>query len=73
MNATTRVINVLLEGRDHPVLTDTTLAGLVVAQGHEPQAVSTAVNGEFVPRSARESRVLREGDSVLLFHPIVGG
>ena len=51
----------------------TTLADLIAQLGHSPQAVGTAVNGEFVARGARASRVLAEGDAVLLFQPIVGG
>ncbi|HMN58684.1 MAG: sulfur carrier protein ThiS [Burkholderiales bacterium] len=62
-----------LDGQPHPVPAGTTLAELVATLGHEAQAVSTAVNGEFVARAARAARPLREGDAVLLFRPIVGG
>ena len=48
------------------------VADVVQLLGHAPEAVSTAVNGEFVARHARE-RALAEGDAVLLFQPIVGG
>ena len=48
------------------------VADVVQLLGHAPEAVSTAVNGEFVARGARE-RVLVAGDVVLLFQPIVGG
>ena len=65
-------ISIQLDGQLHALALGTTLAQLVAALGHEPQAVSTAVNGEFVARAARE-RVLAEGDQVLLFQPIVGG
>jgi len=61
-----------LDGQPTPVAPGTTLAGLVAALGHTPAAVSTAVNGHFVPRAAR-SQPLAEGDAVLLFQPIVGG
>ena len=71
MNTTTQ-ITIQLDGQPHRVPAGTTLADLVAALGHEPQAVSTAVNGEFVARAARQ-RVLAEGDAVLLFQPIVGG
>ena len=50
-----------------------TLADLVNALGQPPQALATAVNGEFVPRGARESVQLREGDAVFTFQPIQGG
>lgn len=75
MSDATPVVAVQLDGHDHTVPTGTTLAALVLvlALGHEPQAVTTAINREFVPRPARESCLLRSGDSVMLFQPIVGG
>ena len=66
-------IGLQLDGHPYSTAAGTTLAELVAALGHEPQAVSTAVNGEFVARAARPERVLAEGDAVLLFQPIVGG
>jgi sulfur carrier protein len=73
MNTTASMqIGIRLDGQPHRLAPGTTLAQLVAALGHEEQAVSTAVNGEFVARSQRE-RVLLEGDQVLLFQPIVGG
>ncbi|WP_431777362.1 sulfur carrier protein ThiS [Ottowia caeni] len=65
-------VMIKLDGQAREVLAGTTLAQLVAALGHEEKSVSTAVNGEFVARSAR-SRELLEGDTVLLFQPIVGG
>jgi len=65
-------IEILLDGRPTPVAPGTTLAALLASLGHEAAAVSTAVNGDFVPRALRE-RPLAAGDAVLLFQPIVGG
>lgn len=65
-------VTIQLDGQPREVAEGSTLAQLVEALGHEEKAVSTAVNGEFVARSAR-GRVLIEGDTVLLFQPIVGG
>jgi len=67
------LVTVRLDDHDHAVPAGTTLAALVDALGHAPQQVSTAVNGRFVPRDERESCVLRGGDALLLFQPIVGG
>ncbi len=67
-----RSMDILLDGRPTPVAPGTTLAALVASLGHQPAAVSTAVNGDFVPRAQRE-RPLAPGDAVLLFQPIVGG
>ncbi|QTD43741.1 sulfur carrier protein ThiS [Ottowia testudinis] len=65
-------VAIRLDGQPRTLAADTTLADLVAALGHAPEAVSTAVNGEFVARHAR-GRLLAEGDAVLLFQPIVGG
>jgi sulfur carrier protein len=65
-------IDVKVDDRPHQVPSGTTLAELVAQLGHEAQAVSTAVNGSFVPRAQRD-RTLESGDAVLLFKAIVGG
>ena len=65
-------ISIALDGRPYTVPAGCTLAALVQALGHAPEAVSTAVNGEFVARGAR-ARVLHSGDAVVLFQAIVGG
>jgi sulfur carrier protein len=50
-----------------------TLADLVASLHQPPQALATAVNGEFVPRDARAQVQLRDGDAVFTFQPITGG
>lgn len=65
-------VTIQLDGQPRDLAAGTTLAQLVADLGHEEKAVSTAVNGEFVARTAR-TRVLQAGDAVLLFQPIVGG
>lgn len=50
-----------------------TLAQLLAAQGLDPLSVATAVNGQFVARSARAQRTLAAGDAVTTFQAIVGG
>lgn len=66
-------IALTLDGHPHCVPVNTTLAALVASIGHAPTKVSTAVNGLFVARAQRDACVLRDGDAVLLFQPIVGG
>lgn len=70
---TLKTICIQLDEQAQDLPAGTTLADLVAKQGHEPSAVSTAVNGDFVARAQRAGRVLAEGDQVLLFQPIVGG
>lgn len=65
-------VTIKLDGNAREVAAGSTLAELVAELGHEEKSVSTAVNGAFVARSER-GRELHEGDSVLLFQPIVGG
>jgi sulfur carrier protein len=50
-----------------------TLAALLMSQGVDAQAVATAVNGRYVPRSQRDLLRLNVGDTVLTFQAIVGG
>ena len=70
---TTGTVAVLVDSRPFPLPAGSTLADLVAAAGHAPEAVATAIGGDFVPRGLRAGRVLGEGDAVLLFQPIVGG
>ncbi|WP_294644125.1 sulfur carrier protein ThiS [uncultured Aureimonas sp.] len=48
---------------------DTLLAELDV----RPDAVATALNREFVPRGARGSATIAEGDAVEILSPMKGG
>ncbi len=50
-----------------------TLAALLAELGYASTRVATALGGEFVPRTAREDRPLREGDVVEILAPMQGG
>lgn len=65
--------NITVNGEPRKIAEEATLADLVAALGHAPQALATAVNGEFVPRDARAAVRLKEGDAVFTFQPITGG
>jgi sulfur carrier protein len=73
MNAAYKPLALTLDGKPHQALAGTTLADLVSTLGHQPNQVSTAVNGLFVARDQRASCLLQDGDAVVLFQPIVGG
>lgn len=47
--------------------------GLLLQAAPDATTVATAVNGEFVARSARADHALHDGDTVLCFSPITGG
>jgi sulfur carrier protein len=66
-------IAVTLNGEPRSVVAGSTLEMLVQQQGLSPQEIATALNGEFVPRALRTTRLLKEGDAVTCFRPIVGG
>lgn len=66
-------IRIVLDGAPHALPAGTTLASLVAALGHRPEAVGTAVNGVFVARAHRSDYALHAGDAVVLFQPITGG
>lgn len=50
-----------------------TLAELVAALGHGPEAVATAVNGDFVAISARTTTRLSPGDTIEIVSAREGG
>jgi sulfur carrier protein len=66
-------MDILVNGQTQRVEAGATLAQLVASLGVAPEALATAVNGEFVPRDARAQHPLREGDAVFTFQPITGG
>ena len=54
-------------------LTAATLEAALGELGYRNSIVATAVNGEFVPASARSSAVLSEDDSLEVLAPMQGG
>jgi sulfur carrier protein len=64
---------VTLNGEPRKIEASMTLADLIATVAEQPQALATAVNGEFVPRDSRAQLQLRDGDAVFTFQPITGG
>ncbi|ASM74666.1 MULTISPECIES: sulfur carrier protein ThiS [Roseobacteraceae] len=50
-----------------------TLADLLDAQGFGGAKIATAVNGSFVPATARAARILNDGDQIEVLAPMQGG
>jgi sulfur carrier protein len=71
--ATVPLLEVTLNGEPRRVPAGSTLEMLVQQQGVAPHEVATALNGEFVARALRSTRLLKAGDAVTCFRPIVGG
>ncbi len=67
------MIEIRLNGEPRQLEDGTTLDVLVKSLGQTPAALATAVNGNFVPRTQRQSCRLQQGDAVTTFQPITGG
>lgn len=65
-------MKITVNAQAHDVTT-TTLSGVLVELGFEDAAIATAVNGSFVPRTARAQTDLREGDMLEILAPMQGG
>ena len=50
-----------------------TLAALLEERGFDAASVATALDGRFVPRSARAATALRDGAKVEVLSPMQGG
>ena len=66
-------INITVNGEKRQVPAGTTLAEALADNGQPEQAFASAVNGEFVARSARTKTLLAEGDAIFTFQAITGG
>ena len=71
--ATMPSVPVTLNGEAREVHAGCTLEALLQQLGLLPDEVATALNGEFVPRALRTTRVLLRGDAVTCIRPITGG
>ena len=72
LRAVHAAITVQVNGAPQPT-TARTLAQWVHAHGLAGDALATAVNGQFVPRTLRAQTPLAEGDTIVTFQPIQGG
>ena len=74
MNATEHANTITVQVNGAPQTTSArTLAQWVDTQGLAANAVATAVNSQFVPRTLRAQTPLAEGDTIVTFQPIEGG
>lgn len=63
----------LVNGQAQACAPGLNLADLLEQRGDAPEAVATALNGQFVPRRQREATQLQPGDSLTIFEAITGG
>lgn len=62
-----------VNGSEQPLRENETVADLLAREGYSAQPVATAVNGRFVPISARSTHALEPGDSIEILAPRAGG
>jgi sulfur carrier protein len=67
------MIAITVNGQAREVAEGSTLADLIAELAASPQALATAVNGDFVARDLRAAHLLKPGDQVFTFQPITGG
>lgn len=51
----------------------TNLAQILIELGYQNLTIATAVNGDFVPLSIRQTVTLSEGDKLEILAPMQGG
>lgn len=51
----------------------TSLQGALNLADINPEGVATALNGNVVPLTQRDSTILNDGDSILVIQPFYGG
>ncbi len=67
------MISIVVNGQAREMPEGSSLADLVAQLADSPQALATAVNGDFVARDLRAAHLLKPGDQVFTFQPITGG
>ena len=66
------MMNIIVNGTRHE-LEAKTLAGALEALSYEGAIVATALNGRFIPASARHETALEDGDAIEILAPMQGG
>lgn len=66
-------MKIVLNGHEHDVDAQATLASLLELAGYGGRRVAVEVNREIVPRSRYEARALVAGDRIEIVHAIGGG
>ncbi|HXH00793.1 MAG TPA: sulfur carrier protein ThiS [Xanthomonadaceae bacterium] len=66
-------MDILLNGCAYRVVSGSSIAALLAAEGLAGRRVAIEVNGVIVPRSAHASHRLRAGDRIEIVHALGGG
>ena len=65
-------MNIILNGEAR-TLRATTLDAALAEAGYADAVVATALNGRFVPQTARATQPLKDGDAIEVLAPMQGG
>ena len=66
-------MDITLNGEPRTLDPDTTVIALLQAEGLAGRRVAVEVNGEIVPRSRHDARLLADSDRVEIVHALGGG
>lgn len=66
-------MNVTINDKPFEVKSNTTLHELLIVNSIKTQGIATAVNGNVIPASERDSTILNEGDSIVIIKVFYGG
>jgi len=66
------MMQIIVNAKPHEV-TSATLTGALSELGFTGSAIATALNGQFIPREARDSATLSDGDRLEVLAPMQGG
>jgi sulfur carrier protein len=66
-------VPITVNGEPREVHAGATIESLLAQMNIEPDSTATALNGEFVPRAQRTTKILLPGDAVTCIQPITGG
>lgn len=66
-------MQIIVNGETRQVADDTSTAQLIEALGLGERRLALELNGEIVPRSQHQERMLAAGDRVEIVHAVGGG
>jgi len=66
-------MQIIVNGETRQVADDTSTAQLIEALGLSERRLALELNGEIVPRSQHQERMLAAGDRVEIVHAVGGG
>lgn len=65
-------MKIQVNGESH-VVAEGTVAEVMVSLGFAEATVATALNGQFLPQTARSQQQLKDGDALEILAPMQGG